>query len=1424
MKHKLLRRAGALLLSLALALSLAVPALADDVPVTGVMIVQSSITVNKGESEKAIAIIEPDTATNQGVVWTSYNKNIATVDENTGVVTGVAGGNTTIQVTTLSGARTATCPVTVTVPVEEITVTGGDITLLKGETADLTGRVTVKPEDATDKTVTWKSNDDNVASVRGSNLVAVGVGTTTITASVGTVTAGCTVTVEPAELREVKIEWPKRETTMVEGDSLQLTATVTYSDGVHQDAVVSWHSENPDVVEAAGSTITAKAAGSATITATVTDGGKTISDSVTVTVTAAPIKVTSITLKPENPTLKMGGVAAVEMTATINPENATNKNIIWGSSNTRVARVDINTGIVRAVSEGTATITAISAENSSIKATVIVTVLPADPSLTLASDSLSVPMNGIVTLAATLTNPPDSPTVLWTAEPAGVVELTGTSSVPEGVLGDSVSVKGVKAGKAIITAQTRDGALRATCEVTVTEAAVTDVTIVPAPGNEYMSVNENRNYRATVYPAGADQSVKWSSSDTSVLTVNDRGVVTAISPGRATISATSADGRVQANNPQVMEVTGITLDSTMTIYVDRTEQIVNKLQRYGAAARSGSVVWESSNDSIASVNTGGSLTGRYPGKATITVTVTANSVAYTGVCEVTVEEDIAGEISRTMDAGEMLSFSGMLSELNSKCQSKTGAGLQYIMNMTVPTNEGTLYYGYVSPDTPNHGIGGSERYYYRPSGDTQRGLSDITFVPAGSFSGRATISYTGYDTNNIPYNGRILVTVNSTGDVAYTTAMNRPLTFAAEDFVNICRTNTGGRTLSYVTFVQPNDTRGTLYYNYSTTGQYSQKVESATQYRASGTPSLDLVTFVPAENYSGKVSVTYRCTDTSGSTYTGAVSINVYKPDGATTADGVVYNTGMGQKVTMDRTDFDRVCREKTGYTLNYIIFDSLPASSAGTLYYDYTSSSSYDSRVNLSSRYYRGTTTPRLSLVSFVPASGYSGTVSIPYTGYDTQGNRYTDTLTINVSTRSRVIRYTTMAGQTVTFNTADFNEICQAEMGTSLNHVRFQLPNSSVGTLYYNYRSSKSNNTKVSANANYYRTGDHQIGDITFVPERGFNGVVTISYTGYASTYGGDSYTGTVEITVNTSSIGVGSYVHYTGSSTPIAFRPGDFQSACAAATGGSLSYILFTSLPGNGLGRLYTGYATPSQPGTPVFTGTPYYVSGAQSIDSMCFVPKAEYQGPVTLSYTGCDTQGRSFDGTVTISLSDSYCATPFRDMTDNWAKTSVEFLRQAGVVNGYSNNTIYGPGDSVTRGQFTLMICRAFGFSTTGGGDSFADVPAGSAYAGAVAAARNRGIVQGGTDGLFHPNSAITRQSAMTMICRAMQAAGKSVPAASATVLSPYGDNAQVSDFARSAMASLIQMGVVRGNASMRLNPGASISRAEMAVILHRVLTL
>jgi hypothetical protein len=133
----------------------------------------------------------------------------------------------------------------------------------------------------------------------------------------------------------------------------------------------------------------------------------------------------------------------------------------------------------------------------------------------------------------------------------------------------------------------------------------------------------------------------------------------------------------------------------------------------------------------------------------------------------------------------------------------------------------------------------------------------------------------------------------------------------------------------------------------------------------------------------------------------------------------------------------------------------------------------------------------------------------------------------------------------------------------------------------------------------------------------------------------------------------------------------------------------------------------------------------------------------------------------------------------------------------------------------------MLVRAFQFESTAT-TSFSDVPADSYYAKAVATAKALGIVNG-SNGKFMPDNQLTRQEAMTMIYRAMLADGQN-PTVSVSTLSAYSDGNQVSGYAKEAVSAMVQLGVVRGYSSGELLPRATITRAAMAVILHRVLTL
>lgn len=169
-------------------------------PVTGVELDKTELTLTEGDTETLTATVVPADADNMNVTWSSSNEAIAKVAN--GVVTAVAEGNATITVTTAEGNFTANCAVTVEKRIIHVTgVTLNETTLSFDlrETDKLTATLvaTIAPNDATDKSVTWTSDNDAVATVADGLVTAVGVGNTTITVTTtdGNLTATCAVEV-----------------------------------------------------------------------------------------------------------------------------------------------------------------------------------------------------------------------------------------------------------------------------------------------------------------------------------------------------------------------------------------------------------------------------------------------------------------------------------------------------------------------------------------------------------------------------------------------------------------------------------------------------------------------------------------------------------------------------------------------------------------------------------------------------------------------------------------------------------------------------------------------------------------------------------------------------------------------------------------------------------------------------------------------------------------------------------------------------------------------------------------------------------------------------------------------------------------------------------------------------------------------------
>jgi uncharacterized protein YjdB len=320
----------------------------------------------------------------------------------------VAEGTATI--TAKAGDKTATCSVTVkksVVAVSSITLDKSSLELTEGETATLVA--TVKPDNATDKTVTWTSDKASVATVDANGKVtAVAEGTATITAKAGDKTATCSVTVKKNTVAVESVTLDKSSLELTEGETATLTATVKPDNATNK--TVTWSSDKTSVatVDANGK-VTAVAEGTATITAKAGDKTATCS----VTVKKNVIAVESVTLDITSTILNTG--ETLTLTATVKPDNATDKTVTWSSSNSSVATVDAN-GKVTAVAQGTAIVTA-KAGDKTATCTVIVmkTDIPVE-SITLDKYYLELTEGETGTITATVK--PDNATnktVTWSS-------------------------------------------------------------------------------------------------------------------------------------------------------------------------------------------------------------------------------------------------------------------------------------------------------------------------------------------------------------------------------------------------------------------------------------------------------------------------------------------------------------------------------------------------------------------------------------------------------------------------------------------------------------------------------------------------------------------------------------------------------------------------------------------------------------------------------------------------------------------------------------------------------------------------------------------------------------------------------------------------------------------------------------------------
>ena len=330
------------------------------VPLTGISLNKSETTIAKDSTEKLTATLSPADAEAE-ITWKSSNDQVATVKD--GTVTAVGKGTATI--TAEAGGKSATCKVTVTVPLKGISIKGDVNTLKKGQNTKLA--VVYDPEDADNvPDVEWTSSKDSVATVSKDGVVtAIADGTATITAKVGNLTAEYEITVQEVKLNGISLD--KTETTIHRGETANLT--VKYDpENTTDDRTVNWSSSDPGkvTVDAKGE-VKAIAVGEAIIKAQV--GNHTATCTVTVD---SPLE----SILPNLETIKLVKHQTAELTYKLVPEDTTYKDgITYSSSDNKVVTVD-EKGKVTAVAAGTATITLTATNGIKAEIPVTVTELP----------------------------------------------------------------------------------------------------------------------------------------------------------------------------------------------------------------------------------------------------------------------------------------------------------------------------------------------------------------------------------------------------------------------------------------------------------------------------------------------------------------------------------------------------------------------------------------------------------------------------------------------------------------------------------------------------------------------------------------------------------------------------------------------------------------------------------------------------------------------------------------------------------------------------------------------------------------------------------------------------------------------------------------------------------------------------------------
>lgn len=574
----------------------------EEVKVTGLDLKEIE-GIKVGEKYLLSLLLYPNSATITDVNWIVSDESILKIND--GYIEGIQKGN--VQVTAeitvddkvLSDSITVKVGEEESVKIKSLSFDEEVINVGLNETYQL--NPIIEPINASDKNLIYEIDDPSIIEINNGVIKALAKGETIVTVKTSNgKQVNLVVKVKSSDGIVLNIE----EISIAKGETYQLKSNFISG--------IEWYSNNNKVATVDNGLIKGINDGEATITVINSYGRM---NTVKVKVEGNGVVVDSLNANSEEITIQTG--KNYKLNIEIIPSNATNKEVIYETSDSRIATVDDN-GLINAKREGTCYVTIYSSNNKSTSVKVNVT----QGKVTL--DSLDINPNAVVLSKG------DSYQLYTTFTPSNVSDTTvdWKSNDTSIVSIENGLIKALKTGTTTISA-TSNG-VTSTAEVTVQTSIIAITSVDIKDSNFTLSAGQTKKLEVSYLPSNAsNKSFSWTSSDSSIASVSSKGVVTANKAGKATITCTSVNGKkdsvvVEVTKQSGSDITAVIMSTeNVNLQKGETKQIRATILPLNAKQ---DVTWFSSNENVVKVENG-FLTAVNIGNATISALASNGMVA-----------------------------------------------------------------------------------------------------------------------------------------------------------------------------------------------------------------------------------------------------------------------------------------------------------------------------------------------------------------------------------------------------------------------------------------------------------------------------------------------------------------------------------------------------------------------------------------------------------------------------------------------------------------------------------------------------------------------------------------------------------------------------------------------------------------------------